>query len=125
MKLRLLTRSATNAYFSLFAHRHLNPHDTGDHLEQIIRKHITVLIKAQSAEAIGSFRMANSGLDIDLQGYADTVVFERLAEIAAATGEDTEGNPRAHEFDRLASGKARSGKQRGLLALRETLPAGK
>lgn len=110
MKLRLLTRSATNAYFSLSLTVISIPHDTGDHLEQMICKHLSVLIKAQSAEAIGYFRMANSGLDIDLQGYADTVIFERLAEIAAAAGEDAEANPRAREFDRLASGKPTIGK---------------
>ena len=119
MKLRLLTRSATNAYFSAVAHRHLDPARHGDHLEQMIRKHFTVLIKAQSAEAIGYFRLANSGLDIDLQGYSDADVFERLAGIAAGSGQDAEANPRAREFDRLASGRRHDRReQRGLLALR-------
>lgn len=105
MKLRLLTRSATNAYFSLSLTVISIPHDTGDHLEQMIRKHLEVLRKAQSVEAIGYFRMANSGLDIDLHGYADTEIFERLAAIAAEAGEDAEANPRTREFDRLASGR--------------------
>ena len=124
MKLRLLTRSATNAYFSLSLTVISIPHDAGDHLEQMIRKHLSVLIKAQSAEAIGYFRMANDGLDIDLQGYADTVVFDRLAELAAATEEDAEANPRAREFDRLASGKPRIGENSAASWLyAETVPA--
>jgi hypothetical protein len=124
MKLRLLTRSATNAYFSLTLTVISIPHDAGDHLEQVIRKHLAVLSKAKSAEAIGFFRMANNGLDIDLQGYADTVIFERLVGIAAAADEEAEANPRAREFDRLASGKPTIGENSASSWLyAETIPA--
>jgi hypothetical protein len=123
IKLRLLTRSATNAYFSLTLTVISIPDDAGDHLEQMIRKHLSVLIKAKSADAIGLFRMANTGLDIDLQGYADTAIFERLADIAAATDQEAEANPRAREFDRLASGKLAIGENSATSWLyAETLP---
>lgn len=123
MKLHLLTRSATNAHFSLTLTVISIPHDAGDHLEQMIRKHLEHLISAENAAEVGAFRKFNKLADIDLQGYSNELIFERLAEIAAAADQKAEANPRAREFDRLASGKPTIGDNSATSWLyAETLP---
>ena len=123
MKLRLLTRSATNAYFSLTLTVISIPHDAGDHLEQMIRKHLGDLLKADNAAEVGAFRKFNKLADVDFQGYSNELIFQRLAEIAAATDEEAEANPRAREFDRLASGQPTIGENSAASWLyAETIP---
>ena len=107
-QLRLLSRSATNAYFAQTISVISLP--TGeDELVQIINRHRAALAKATSAERIGIYREGNPELDGDLKGYSDAAVFERLELLRASDDEDKPNNPRILEFDVLAGGEGEIG----------------
>jgi len=108
-QLRLLTRSATHAYFPLTLTIISIPEEGGDRLDRAIRDHLSILIRAKSAEAIGHYREANEALELDLKGFDNETVFERIPAVAKTAERDSEANPRTREFDRLASGKPEIG----------------
>lgn len=107
-QLRLLTRSATNAYFTQTISVISLPIEE-DELVAIVNRHRKALSKATSPERIAIYREGNPDLDGDLKGYSDAVVFERLQLLRANDDEDKPNNPRVLEFDVLASGQAEIG----------------
>ena len=106
--LRLLTRSATNAYFPQVVSVISLPVEE-DALVGIIRRHLADLSSAESAADIGAARRFNSALRMDFEGYSDADIFERLWQVKDLVAQDTSANPRILEFDILASGRPRIG----------------
>lgn len=106
--LRLLTRSATNAYFPQTVSVISLPVEE-DALIVLIKRHLGDLSSAESAADVGMARRFNSGLRMDLEGYSDADVFERLRQVRDLIALDASTNPRVLEFDVLASGRATIG----------------
>jgi hypothetical protein len=103
-QLRLLTRSATNAYFAqTISIISLPPSE--DTLLAIVERHRADLAEVESPEDVRQARRFNSVLRMALEGYSDTAVFERLQLIRTRAGEERAPNPRILEFDFLASGQ--------------------
>ncbi len=104
-KLRLLTRSATNAYFPLTLTVISIPQDANDRLDPLIERHSKVLSRVTSVEKVRGAREFNPDFELDFEDYTDEQIFERLGRRREATEQDAEANPRAREFDRLACGE--------------------
>ena len=107
-RLRLLTRSATNAYFPQIVTVISLP-VSEDELTHIVERNLADLACASSPNDIASARKFNSGLRMEIEGYSDQEVYERLQQVLKGTGEDTSPNPRILEFDTLASGRPQIG----------------
>lgn len=102
--LRLLTRSAINAYFPQTVSVISLPVEE-DALVAIVRRHLADLASVESAVDVGQARRFNSALRMDLEGYSDADVFERLKVVKNRVALDASTNPRLLEFDILASGR--------------------
>lgn len=102
--LRLLTRSAINAYFPQTVSVISLPVEE-DALVAIVRRHLADLASVESAADVGQARRFNSALRMDLEGYSDADVFERLKVVKDRVALDASTNPRVLEFDILASGR--------------------
>lgn len=101
--LRLLTRSAINAYFPQTVCTISLPVEE-DALIAIIRRHLADLASVASADDVVQARRFNTALNMDLGGYSDADVFERLSLVKDRVALDASTNPRVLEFDVLASG---------------------
>ena len=106
--LKLLTRSATNAYFPQVVSVISLPIEE-DALTEIVQRHFADLSDAGSAAEIGQARKFNRALRMDFEGYSDADVFDRLRQIRASAGRDAQTNPKVREFDVLASGESEIG----------------
>jgi Domain of unknown function (DUF1998) len=120
--LRLLTRSATNAYFPQVVNViSLPPQE--DALILIIRGHLADLSGAERPDDIRTARKFNSALCMDLDGYSDEEVYERLRQVKDQVDQEASTNPRVLEFDVLASGRRQIGaNEAGARLYAETLP---
>jgi hypothetical protein len=120
--LRLLTRSATNAYFPQVVNVISLPVEE-DALIVIIKRHLADLSSAESSDDIRAARRFNSALRMDLDGYSDQEVYERLQRVKEQVGQDASTNPRVLEFDVLASGRRQIGlNEAGARLYAETRP---
>lgn len=106
--LRLLTRSATNAYFPQAVSVISLPVEE-DALMVIIRRHLADLSSAENSDDVRAARKFNSALRMDLDGYADEDVYDRLQRVKDQVGQEASSNPRISEFDVLASGRREIG----------------
>lgn len=102
--LRLLTRSAINAYFPQTVSVISLPVEE-DALVAIVRRHLADLSSVESAADVGQARRSNSALRMDFEGYSDADIFERLKLVKERVAMDASTNPRVLEFDVLASGR--------------------
>ena len=122
VKLRLLTRSATNAYFPQAATVISLP-EAEDRLGRIVAEHLTDLREAGSAAEVGLARKFNQALKAALEGYADDAVFARVQQLKAGGVAATAPDPRVAEYELLASGAALIGEDSSDALLHaETLP---
>lgn len=110
VKLRLLTRSATNAYFPQVAAVISLP-EAEDTLGRIVAEHLTDLRDADSAAEIKSFRKIQA-LKAALDGYSDEAVFARVQQLKAGGPTATAPDPRVAEYELLASGAVLIGEDR-------------
>jgi hypothetical protein len=108
VQLRLLSRSATNAYFAQTISVISLPKGE-DELTDIVEQHRADLAEVESVEDVRQARRFNSALRMALDGHDDTAVFERLQLIRMRAGEERSANPRISEFEVLASGQAEIG----------------
>ena len=104
-ELKLLTRSATNTYFSQVATVISLPQIV-DELSRRVTAHLSTLRKAASAAEITMARKFSPDIDSALHGWSDADVFacvQNLAMSAEPAGFAAE-DPREAEFELLASG---------------------
>jgi len=109
--LRLLTRSATNAFFPQVATVISLP-EAEDALGRIVAAHLTDLREAGSPAEIGLARKFNQSLKAALQAYSDEAVFARVKQLEAGGVAATAPDPRVAEYEVLASGQALIGEDR-------------
>lgn len=109
--LRLLTRSATNAFFPQVATVISLP-EADDALGRIVAAHLTDLREAGSPAEIGLARKFNQSLKAALQAYSDEAVFARVKQLEAGGVAATAPDPRVAEYEVLASGQALIGEDR-------------
>jgi len=102
--LRLLTRSATNTYFSQTISVISLPKEE-DELSAILTTHRASLAEIESIEDMRQARKFNASLKLALQGYSDEIVFERLQLMGSKKDDGHLINPRVREFDVLAGGQ--------------------
>lgn len=107
-KLRLLTRSATNAYFPN-VDKVISLPEAEDELTRIVERNWNDLESARNVDEIGIFQRGNSALRMELEGYSDEAVFERIQDLKIRSSSESVGNPRVREFDMLASGRPEIG----------------
>jgi hypothetical protein len=119
--LKLLNRTATNAYFSQSLNVISIP-TKQDELTRLIAKYYDTLRKAPSPTIIGIYRDANAGIATDLSAYTDQEVFDAAARFKKAAELPAGGKPKDVEFELLASGDAKIGKDEpGAMLFAETL----
>ena len=109
--LRLLTRTATNAYFPQVATVISLP-VAEDVLTGLVQTHFTDLDTAQSASDVAQARRFNSALRASLGGYSDDDVFARLQQIRTRSTQDSSLPPKMAEFDVFGSGSPEIGEDR-------------
>lgn len=103
-RLRLLIRSAINAYFPLTVSVISLPSGE-DALVEIVRRNLADLTDVKTPADVAQARRFNGALRMDLGDYSDAEVFERLQSIRDRTATEASTNPRVLEFDVLASGR--------------------
>lgn len=103
-KLRLLTRSATNAYFPQVATVISLP-EAEDRLGRIITEHLTDLREVGSAQEVAMARKFNQTLRAALEGHSDEDVFARVQQLKSGDIASTAPDPRVAEYELLASGR--------------------
>jgi hypothetical protein len=104
LPLKLLTRTATNAYFSQSLPVISIPYEQ-DRLTQIVTRHHDVLRKAPTAAIIAIYREANPALAADLAGFADAEVFASVASLNNSRARATGASPKDAEFEVMTSGR--------------------
>ncbi len=104
VKLRLLTRSATNAYFPQAATVISLP-EADDTLGRIVAEHMTNLREAESAADVGQARKFNQEIRAALDGYGDDTVFARIQQLKAGDAAALAPDPRVAEYELFASGR--------------------
>lgn len=97
-KLRLLTRSATNAYFPQMATVISLP-EADDKLGRIITEHLTDLREVGSAQEVAMARKFNQALRAALEGYSDEDVFVRVEQLKSGDIASTAPDPRVAEYN--------------------------
>ena len=104
-ELKLLTRSATNTYFSQVATVISLP-QVVDELSRRVASHLSTLRKAASAFEVGMARKFDVNVETSLQGWSDDEVFVRVQALAAQAepGGPVAEDPREAEFALLSSG---------------------
>jgi hypothetical protein len=112
-QLKLLTRSATNTYFSQVATVISLP-QVVDELSRRVAAHLSTLRNASSPTEIGMARKFNPDIGASLSAWADEEIFaclQRLSAEADSTGPIAE-DPREAEYELLASGSPLIGTDR-------------
>ncbi len=117
--LRLLTRSATNAFFPQVATVISLP-EAEDALGRAVAAHLTDLREAGSAAEIGLARKFNQALRAALQGYPDEAVYARVKLLESGGVAATAPDPRVAEYEVLASGQPLIGEDRSDALLHAT-----
>jgi len=107
-QLRLLSRSATNAYFAQTISVISLPKGE-DALMAVVEQHEADLAAVESVEDVGQARRFNSALRMALDGHTDAAVFERLQLLRTRDDQDRPSNPRLQEFAVLAGGQEEIG----------------
>ncbi|HWE99134.1 MAG TPA: DUF1998 domain-containing protein [Caulobacteraceae bacterium] len=102
--LKLLTRTASNAYFSQSMTVISIPPEQ-DRLSQMVQKHHGTLMKAPSAAIVGIYRDGNPGMAADLAGYSDEEVFRAVKSAGAERNALADAAPKEAEFAVLTSGR--------------------
>lgn len=107
--LRLLTRSATNAYFPQVQSVISLPIEA-DALVALVERHWASLSKVPAQSYVDMARSFNPPLGDDLRGYTDQEVWDCIQRVKSqeTLAADAE-NPKIAEFDLLASGRATIG----------------
>ena len=105
VKLRLLTRSATNVYFPQVATVISLP-EAEDRLGRIVAEHLTDLREVGSTAEVGLARKFNQALKAALEGYPDDAVFARVQQLKAGGVAANAPDPRVAEYELFASGAA-------------------
>ncbi len=101
--LKLLTRSATNAYFPQVA-RVISLPSAGDELLQIVEKHWSALSDIATTDQVAMARKYNPALRDDLGSSPDAEVLARVDLFRLKPETSGEINPKLAEFGLLASG---------------------
>lgn len=110
--LRLLTRSATNTYFPQVA-RVISLPQTADELGRRIETVWSILAGSKTIEEVQQARRFNPAVKVNLEGYSDQEVLDRLLAGAGSVAQPNDvEDPRIAEFRLLASGKALIGENR-------------
>lgn len=104
-ELKLLTRSATNTYFSQVATVISLPQAV-DELSRRVATHLSTLRKAASVFEIRMARKFDVDIETSLQGWSDDEVFARVQALAAQAEPSgpMADDPREAEFELLSSG---------------------
>jgi len=102
--LRLLTRTATNAYFPQVATVISLP-SSEDRLTELVRDHLNDLRSAQSPQDVAQAKKFNERIRATLDGYSDGEIFARLRQLIDGTAADSKQPAKIAEFDVFASGK--------------------
>ncbi len=122
VKLRLLTRSATNAYYPQVAVVISLP-EADDALGRIVAAHLTDLRPATSAADVGMARKFNQALRAALDGHSDEAVFASVQQVTAGGVAAAAPDPRVAEYELFASGRSLIGEDSpGARLHAETLP---
>ena len=108
LPLRLLTRTATNAYFPQVATVISLP-SSEDRLTELVRDHLSDLRTAQSPQDVATAKKLNERIRATLDGYSDDEIFSRLRQLVEGMTADTKEPAKIAEFDVFASGKATIG----------------
>ncbi|NBC34028.1 MAG: DUF1998 domain-containing protein [Alphaproteobacteria bacterium] len=106
--LRFLTRSATHTYFPN-VDKMISLPVSEDALTRVVEQHRHDLEQADNVNDIAGARKFNSALRMDIEGYSDEAVFERLQDVRRQGRADAGRNPRLREFDLLSSGRPEIG----------------
>ena len=104
VKLRLLTRSATNAYYPQAATVISLP-EAEDTLGRIVAAHLTDLREAGSAADVAQARKFNQVVRAALDGHSDEAVFTRIQQLRTGGVAATAPDPRVAEYELFASGR--------------------
>lgn len=119
--LKLLNRTATNAYFSQSLSVISIPTEV-DALTRLVGKHYDTLRKAPSPTIIAIYRDANAAIAADFAPYTDQEVFDATAKFTQISQMPSGGKPRDVEFELLSSGAAEIGQNApGALFFAKTL----
>ena len=102
--LRLLTRTATNAYFPQVATVISLP-SSEDRLTELVRDHLSDLRSALSPQDVAQAKKFNERIRATLDGYSDVDIFSRLRQLVEGMAADTSRPAKIAEFDVFASGK--------------------
>lgn len=105
VKLRLLTRSATNAYFPQAATVISLP-EADDTLGRRVAAHFTRLREMDSPGEIRVLLKGSPELKAALAGFSEDAVFARVQQLKAGGATATAPDPRVAEYELLASGDA-------------------
>jgi hypothetical protein len=117
--LRLLTRSATNAFFPQVATVISLP-EADDALGRAVAAHLTDLRVAGSAAEISFARKFSQALRAALQGYSDEAVYARVKLLESGGVAATAPDPRVAEYEVLGSGQPLIGEDRSDALLHAT-----
>jgi hypothetical protein len=122
-KLRLLTRSATNAYFPQVISVISLPPDE-DALFEIVERHWAALCNVDCVATVGMARQLNPAFRDDARNHSDEDIFDRIQRMKDRQGASKGAqNPKIAEFDILASGRDWIGANSpGARLYAETLP---
>lgn len=112
-QLRLLTRTATNTYFSQVATVISIPSQE-DELTRRIEEHIADLARITTVDRLAMLRDVQDWAASAFDGYSDQEVFDRLQEVRQRTSDPNQEviNPKREEFDLLASRRRTIGSPR-------------
>jgi hypothetical protein len=102
--LRLLTRTATNAYFPQVATVISLP-SSEDRLTELVRDHLSDLRTAQLPQDVALAKKFNERIRATLDGYSDDEIFSRLRQLVEGMTADTKEPAKIAEFDVFASRK--------------------
>jgi Domain of unknown function (DUF1998) len=110
-ELKLLTRSATNTYFSQVATVISLP-VVEDKLTDLISQVLSRITWVTEAGQLPMARLSSPEVAATLQGYSDNDVFDRLKQIKEGVKATASKDPRIAEFELLASGRRVIGEPR-------------
>ena len=104
LKLKLLTRTATNTYFpQVYTVISLPVED--DELTRLVDELSGELANVHSVEHVASAKQFNSKVRAALERYSDAEILARLTRIRAGASTDSGRSPKLSEFDVFAAGR--------------------
>jgi hypothetical protein len=108
LKLKLLTRTATNTYFPQ-VYTVISLPVEEDELTRLVDELSGELVNLQTVEHVAGAKQFNSKVRAALESYADADIFARLTRIRAGASTDSGRSPKLSEFDVFASGRPEIG----------------